>query len=549
MQINSFGEISEEVIQKISKWRNEPLWMLKFRLKSFNKFKESPLEQSSLFTRYNNVISEFNGEHLNYLQNEQPKIAQKETDINFLQVDNEIIENNVKYSNFHDGLILTNINKAIKKNPELVKKYLEKSSNIIKDKFEYLSDALFSTGIFLFLPKGSVINETIRYINRQESMNRGIFNKNFIILEDESSLNLFNEHYSAVTKSNKDALIFGISQDIFVGKNSKLTFTEMELFHDNVSSIINRRVEAQDGSLISLSTGYFGGKITRSRSCSYLIGNKSQVEDLQIVIGSKEEQYDLATSIYHSGISTKGIVDVKGVMGGKSQMTLKGMNKIEKKAHDADTFLGGHAILLGNQARANIIPGLEIDNRNVKAKHLAAVAPIDDELLFYMQSRALDKETSTKLIITGFLESIVKRIPIESVREQINEMIEDKFEQMAIYGNKKFIQKEASPVNGEYMKICKLSEVENGKMKNIEIKNNNILIVNIDNKIFATSGQCTHESVNLEDGFILENEITCPVHLSKFDLKTGDSLNPPATEKLRIYNVKIQNNEIYIELD
>ena len=176
MQINSFGEISEEVIQKISKWRNEPLWMLKFRLKIFNKFKESRLEQSSLFTRYSNVISEFNGEHLNYLQNEQPKIAQKETDINFLQVDNEIIENNVKYSNFHDGLILTNINKAIKKNPELVKKYLEKSSNIIKDKFEYLSDALFSTGIFLFLPKGSVINETIRYINRQESMNRGIFN-------------------------------------------------------------------------------------------------------------------------------------------------------------------------------------------------------------------------------------------------------------------------------------------------------------------------------------------------------------------------------------
>ena len=99
------------------------------------------------------------------------------------------------------------------------------------------------------------------------------------------------------------------------------------------------------------------------------------------------------------------------------------------------------------------------------------------------------------------------------------------------------------------MKICKLSEVENGKMKNIEIKNNNILIVNIDNKIFATSGQCTHESVNLEDGFILENEITCPVHLSKFDLKTGNPLNPPATEKLRIYNVKIQNNEIYIELD
>ncbi len=549
MQVNSFSEISEEIIKKISKGKNEPLWMLEFRLKSFNKFKESPLEQSSLFIRYSNIISEFNFEHLNYLQKEQPETEHREIDINFLQIDNEIIKNNTKYDNLYDGLILTDINEAIKKNPELVKKYLEKNSKTIRDKFEYLSDALFSTGIFLFLPKGSVINETIRYINRQESMNRCIFNKNFIILEDESSLNLFSEHYSAVTKSNKDALIFGFSQDIFVGKNSKLTLTEMELFHDNVSSIINRRVEAQDGSLISLATGYFGGKITRSRSCSYLTGNKSQVEDLQIIIGAKEEKYDLVTSIYHSGINTKGIVDVKGVMGGKSQMTLKGMNKIEKKAHNTDTFLGGHAILLGNHARANIIPGLEIDNRHVKAKHSAAVAPIDDELLFYMQSRALDKETSTRLIITGFLESIVKRIPIESVREQINEMIEFKFKNMAFYRDKEPTQKEASSVKGEYNKICKLSEIENGKMKNVEINNKNILIVNIDNKIFATSGQCTHESVNLEDGFILGNEITCPVHLSKFDLKTGHPLNPPATEKLRIYNVKIQNNEIYIELD
>lgn len=398
-------------------------------------------------------------------------------------------------------------------------------------------------------PKASVINQTIRFSNKQKSMNRGIFNKNFIILEDEAGLNLFTEYSSGISKSDKDVIFFGHSQDIFAGKNSKLTFTEMQLFSNNVSSIINRRVEAEKGSFISLATGYFGGKTTRARSCSYLTGDKSHVEDLQIIIGSQEEKYDLVTSIYHSGINTKGIVDVKGVMGGKSQMTLKGMNKIENKAYEADTFLGGHAMLLSSEARANIIPGLEIDNRNVKAKHSAAVAPIDDELLFYMQSRALDKQISTKLIITGFLESIVKRIPINSVKEQINEIIELKFENMVFYRDNQPKQKELSAVKGKYNNICKLSEIKNGEMKNIEINNKNILVVNIDNKIFATSGECTHESVNLEDGFILENEITCPVHLSKFNLETGDPLNPPAIEKLRIYNVKIQNNEIYIELD
>ena len=113
-------------------------------------------------------------------------------------------------------------------------------------------------------------------------------------------------------------------------------------------------------------------------------------------------------------------------------MTLKGMNKIENQAFDADTFLGGHAILLGKHARANITPGLEIDNRNVQAKHSAAVAPIDEDLLFYLQSRALDKNTAVKIIVTGFLESILKRIEVETIREQIEEMVEFKFKEMVV---------------------------------------------------------------------------------------------------------------------
>ena len=92
MQINSFDGISEEIIQKISKDKDEPSWMLEFRLKSFNKFKESPLEQSSLFTRYSNVLSEFNFKNLNYLQKEQPDIESTEEHTNFLQLDNKIIE-------------------------------------------------------------------------------------------------------------------------------------------------------------------------------------------------------------------------------------------------------------------------------------------------------------------------------------------------------------------------------------------------------------------------------------------------------------------------
>ena len=101
----------------------------------------------------------------------------------------------------------------------------------------------------------------------------------------------------------------------------------------------------------------------------------------------------------------------------------------------------------------------------------------------------------------------------------------------------------------QFKKVCKSSEIQNGQIKNMLVKDKNVLLANIDNTIFATSGQCTHEKVDLENGFLIGEDITCPLHLSKFNLETGKALNPPATEELTIYNVKIQNEEIYIEID
>ena len=548
MQANIFEDISIDVIKSISKFNNEPTWMLKYRLESLRKFQDSPVEKSNLFTKYSEFLTGFDLENIEL--NKKRGDLEIETEhrgrnIDFLQVDDQIIQGKEYNNTAYKNLILTDISSAIKKYPELVKKYLNKTN---RDKLEYLADALFKSGIFFYVPKGTKISETIRYINRQESLNQGIFNKNMIILEDSSNLSLFIEHYSSSKHTKNDKNIFGYSQDIFVEKNAKLMLSEIELFGNNIISLMNKKIEIKDGGTANLASGYLGGNITRTKSYSHLIGTNSRVDDLHIVIGTQEEKHDLIVSVYHSGTNTKGVVDVKGVMSGRAQMTLKGMNKIENQAHNADTFLGGHAILLGGEARANIIPGLEIDNRNVKAKHSAAVAPIDEDLLFYLQSRALDKGTSIRLIITGFLESIVKRIEIPSVKEQITEMIEFKFNNMSLQTSKKLIEKTV-PVKGKFEKVCKVTDIPVGTMKNFDLNDKSILISNIQNKIFATGGQCTHQEVNLEDGFITGMELTCPVHLSKFDLNTGQAINLPAVKELQIYNVKIENNEIYIEID
>ena len=543
MQKNIFKNISTDIVKVISKKNNEPSWMLEYRLKSFKKFQESSFEQSILFKKYNDFLTKLDLEDINFEgNNQETETEHRGRHINFLQVNNEIVEKNIENSN---NVIITDINEAISKYPDIVKSHIEK--NPIRDKFEYLADAIFQTGLFVRIPKDVKMLDTIRYINRQENTNSGIFNKNLIILEDNSDFNLFIEHYSSIKSQNIDS-IFGYSEDIFVANNAKLSIIEMQLFNNNMISFMNKRTEIGKQSSVKLAVGYLGGKISRSRSCSSLIGDNSTIQDLHLIIGTKEERHDLVTSICHSAKGTKGSVDVKGVLTGKSQMTLKGMNKIEKHAHDTDTFLGGHAILLGNKARANIIPGLEINNRNVKAKHSAAVAPIDEDLLFYMQSRSLDKNTAIKLIVTGFLESILKRIEVEAIKEQIAEMIKFKFDEMSLTTIQDE-QEEILAVKGEFKKLCKLSEIQNGEMKNMLVDGKNILLSNINNKIFATGGQCTHEEVNLEDGFIVGEDITCPLHLSKFNLKTGKALNPPAIDELAVYNIKIQDEEIYIEID
>ena len=428
MQKNSFDRISTDVVKTISKNNNEPTWMLDYRLDSLKKFHESSFEQSNLFKKYNEFLTDLDIDNIDFKINSQEEETEhRGRHINFLQINGEMVERNINDDN--GKAVLIDINEAIKKHPDIVQSYIKK--NPIRDKFEYLSDALFQTGLFIHIPKDTQILDTIRYINRQENSSCAVFNKNLIVLDDNSVCNLFIEHYSSAKPDVSDS-IFGYSKDIFVSDNSELTITEMELFNNNIISFMNKRSEIGKQSKVKLAVGYLGGKVSRSRSYSNLTGNGSEIQDLHLVVGTKEEKHDLVTSIKHSGKNTKGSVDVKGVLTGKSYMTLKGMNKIENQAFNADTFLGGHAILLGKHARANIIPGLEIDNRNVQAKHSAAVAPIDEDLLFYLQSRALDKNTAVKIIVTGFLESILKRIEVETIREQIEEMVEFKFKEMVV---------------------------------------------------------------------------------------------------------------------
>ena len=198
MRKNIFDSISTDIVKVISKKNNEPSWMLEYRLKSFKKFQESSFEQSILFKKYNDFLTKLSLEDINFeANNQETETEHRGRHINFLQVNNKIVEKNIENSN---DAILTDINEAISKYPDIVKSYIEK--NPIRDKFEYLADAIFQTGLFVRIPKDVKMLDTIRYINRQENTNSGIFNKNLIILEDNSDFNLLDRKSTRLNSSH-----------------------------------------------------------------------------------------------------------------------------------------------------------------------------------------------------------------------------------------------------------------------------------------------------------------------------------------------------------
>jgi len=543
MQAQILSQFSEEKVVQISEARDEPRWLLDYRLAAYRKFRDAPIEKHVLFTKYADFLRGVDLSGVWPVTSPQ-KLHTSEKDITILQKDGALARINLPEW-LVGKIIIAEIGDAVNQYPDLIRPHFVTTANGTGDKFTHLNDAFFSSGLFISIPKGLEIKDTLRRTIYQELSRIGTFEKTVISMDETSRLSLLTEFRSGGSSTNEISVL-GSSTEIFLGSDAKLSYSEIQLLGNNVVALLNKRIIGGADSHGELSSGYLGGRVTRSVTEMTLQGPGSHLEDLEIVVGSGEERFDLGTIITHKGVHTKGIVDVKAVMKDRSSMTLKGMNKIEEQARNSDTFLGGHAILLGNGARANVIPGLEIDTREVKAKHSAAVAQIDPDQIFYLRSRGLDEDSAIQLIVAGFLEPIVSRFQSEDLQEQLREVIRRKWagEEVLNFQNE-------DPVgvaqNGMiFEKVAEISDLPEGKLLGVDVGKKHLLLSNIGGTIYATGGLCTHEVTDLARGFLGGNTVTCPLHLSEFDLKTGEALNPPATDPLKIYPVKVEGNEVFV---
>ena len=207
---------------------------------------------------------------------------------------------------------------------------------------------------------------------------------------------------------------------------------------------------AQDGS-VNWYLGLFGSMLSRYRIDYYLNGSGAKTNDSEVIFGNNEQSFDIQTNVIHEAPFTEGKVIEKSILKNKSKSLFKGMIRIKEKATKSNSYLSGRSILLDKDARSDSIPGLEIFTNDVRATHSASVAQVDDEQIFYLQTRCLNREEAERTIVEGFLEPLSRKMSYQ-VRAWITYLIESKWENRELSINtdeelRKFVEVEETRYN------------------------------------------------------------------------------------------------------
>jgi len=428
-------QMSDQNILTLSKARHEPPWLQDFRVKSFQLFQKLSPELSPLYTKYVDLAGlDFESISLTPTQPSPTQVQDvtsrlgSDKAITLFQIESTIIQPQVPAALRKEGVIFTDISSAIQQDPDLFKRYfLEKAILPQEDKLAALNNALFTSGFYLHVPRGIEVTTPFRQVTILDSPGRGLFSQNLVVAENRSKFTVLEELYS--TKQNLAATrstYSGLSE-VHLREGAEVTYGSINNLAPNINIFTNKKSLGAKDSKIVWSSGFLGGAYTRSRLESVMNESGASSENVEVVFGTGSQRFDAVSNITHLGPNTSGHAISKGVVKDKSRSLFKGMIRIEKDAKNSRAYLAEHGMILSKDALADAIPGLEISTNEVKATHSASVAQINEEEIFYLTSRGLSENEAKKLIIVGFFEPLVERIPVPEIAKRIRRIIDLKW--------------------------------------------------------------------------------------------------------------------------
>jgi len=425
----TLSTISIGHIDEISSSKNEPDWLKEYRRNSLSIYESLPIETSPLYNKYTDA-KKMDPQQVSLSVSTtdvvpsflQKRLGELEKETSVIQIGTHIHKINISDELKSKGLVISSIEDAIKNNPDLVKKSLE-SSNSKNDKFTALNNAAFNSGIFIHIPKNLALEKPIHILTCLSDDGISIISRNIVYADESSKATIVQELYS--TKSEKQQAYLELF-NTNVAPNAQLDVTTLQMMDQSTVNFCTRRTDLGQDAKVNWYSGLFGSILCRYQIEYNLNGSGASANDSEVIFGNNEQSFDIQTDVNHEATATEGRVVEKSILRNKSKSLFKGMIRIKENATKSNSFLSGRSILLDKDAKSDSIPGLEILTNDVKATHSASVAQIDEEQIFYLNTRCLSHAEAERTIIEGFLEPLSRKMSFQ-VRAWIAYLIESKW--------------------------------------------------------------------------------------------------------------------------
>jgi len=430
--------LTPEIVKTISKMKNEPQWMLDLRLSSLDLFleKENPSWGSDLletidfdnihyYVRATDKDEQDWDDVPEYIRDTFDKLGIPEAEKKYLagvgaQYDSEVVYHNIREDLEKLGVIFLGMDQGLAEYEDIVKEHFGRIIPPGDNKYSALNTAVWSGGSFIYIPKGVKVDVPLQAYFRINTENMGQFERTLIIADEGSEVH-YVEGCTAPTYSS-DSLHSAVVE-IIVKKNARVRYTTIQNWSNNVYNLVTKRAAAYENAVMEWVDGNLGSKLTTKFPSVFLMEPGAHGEILSLAFAGAGQHQDAGGKIVHMAPHTTSSVVSKSLSKNGGRTSYRGLLKVYENCNDVRASVRCDTLLLDEGSRSDTYPTMEVDAPDVAIEHEAYVSKLSEEQLFYLQSRGLTEDQAAKMIVNGFIEPIVKELPMEYAVE-LNRLIE-----------------------------------------------------------------------------------------------------------------------------
>lgn len=429
--------LSEATVREISGMKHEPAWMLERRLHALKLFEKKPLP------RWGGKLSDIDFQHIYYFIRSTEKqgrtwdevptevkdtfdrLGIPQAERKFLagvgaQYESEVVYHSLKESLRKLGVVFLDMDSALREFPDVVKQHFGTIIPAGDNKFAALNTAVWSGGSFVYVPSGVHVDLPLQAYFRINAQNMGQFERTLIIAEEDSSVH-YVEGCTAPTYASNS--LHSAVVEIIVKPRARVRYTTIQNWSKNVYNLVTKRAAAYEEATMEWIDGNLGSKLTMKYPSVYLLGRKARGEVLSLAFAGDGQHQDAGGKMIHVAPETTSLITSKSVSQGDGRTSYRGLIDIQPSAKHAKTKVQCDALLLDPESRSDTYPTMDIQTKDAHVEHEATVSKIGTEQLFYLQSRGFAPADGSAMIVNGFVEPIVKELPMEYAVE-LNRLIQ-----------------------------------------------------------------------------------------------------------------------------